>query len=201
MIELALFTLGSAFSTLKNGGRLRVKTRLITISLAVILLAIGLTTFPTASQACKCVEEKSIEKELKASKAVFSGKVIEIKTSFNNRKILFEVEETWKGVSQTEIILEDEWSSCSTDFFEGESYLVYAHEFQGELTTDICDRTRELRSAEGDLATLGTGATPTEEVDLREQLRSPAFRYIYIWLPLVSLIIVFVIFIRKRSAK
>ncbi|WNF24674.1 hypothetical protein [Mesobacillus jeotgali] len=176
-----------------------VKIRLITFSMAVILLAVGLTTFPTASHACKCVEEKTVEDELDSSKAVFSGKVIEIKNENNNRKILFEVEDTWKGVSQTEIILEDEWSSCSTDFFEGETYLVYAHEFQGELTTDICDRTRELSSAGEDLATLGTGATPTEEVDLREQLRSPVIRYIYIWLPLVSFLIVIFIYIRKRS--
>ncbi|WP_226641371.1 hypothetical protein [Mesobacillus subterraneus] len=175
------------------------KIRLITFSLAVILLAIGLTTFPTASHACKCVEEKSIEKELESSKAVFSGKVIEIKTSNNNRKVLFEVEETWKGVSQTEIILEDEWSSCSTDFFEGESYLVYAHEFQGELTTDICDRTRELSSAEGDLATLGTGATPTEEVDLKSKLQNPIIHNMYIWVPLIILFVLIAFFIRKRT--
>jgi hypothetical protein len=178
-----------------------VKKRLITFSLAIILLAAGLTSFPTASHACKCVEEKSVEKELETSEAVFGGKVIEIKNENSNRKILFEVEDTWKGVSQTEIILEDEWSSCSTDFYEGESYLVYAHEFQGELTTDICDRTRELSSAGDDLATLGTGAKPTEEVDLREQLRSPIVHYIYIWLPLVGFLIVFVMFIRKRSGK
>lgn len=175
------------------------KKRLITYSLAVILLAAGLTTFPTASHACKCVEEKSVEKELESSKAVFSGKVIEIKHENNNRKILFEVEETWKGISQTEIILEDEWSSCSIDFFEGDSYLVYAYEFGGELTTNICDRTRELSSAGEDLATLGTGVTPTEEVDLQKQLQSPVVRYIYIWIPLVGLMIVSFILFRKRS--
>ncbi|MEW8986348.1 MAG: hypothetical protein AB2401_04960 [Bacillus sp. (in: firmicutes)] len=166
-----------------------VKIRLITFSMAVILLAVGLTTFPTASHACKCVEEKTVEDELDSSKAVFSGKVIEIKNENNNRKILFEVEDTWKGVSQTEIILEDEWSSCSTDFFEGETYLVYAHEFQGELTTDICDRTRELSSAGEDLATLGTGATPTEEVDLKSKLQNPVIHYMYIWVPLIILFV------------
>ncbi|NKE06592.1 hypothetical protein GWK17_14125 [Bacillus selenatarsenatis] len=167
--------------------------------MAVILMAAGLTTFPTASHACKCVEEKSVEKELESSKAVFSGKVIEIKTSNNNRKILFEVEETWKGVSQTEIILEDERSSCSTDFFEGESYLVYAHEFQGELTTDICDRTRELSSVGDDLVTLGTGSKPTEEVDLKSKLQNPIIHTMYIWVPLIILFILSAFFIRKRT--
>ncbi|WLR57489.1 hypothetical protein LC048_11900 [Mesobacillus subterraneus] len=173
--------------------------KLVTFSLAVILLAAGLTTFPTSSHACKCVKEKSVEKELESSKAVFSGKVIDIKNKNNKRKILFEVEDTWKDVSQTEIILEDEWSSCSIDFFKGESYLVYAYEFQGQLTTNICDRTKELSSAGEDFVTLGKGSAPTEEVDLQKQLQSPVVRYIYIWIPLVSLMIVSIIFIRKRS--
>ncbi|MBT2642458.1 hypothetical protein J7I80_09485 [Bacillus sp. ISL-41] len=175
------------------------KLRIISFSLAVILMAAGLTAFPTASHACKCVGEPSVEKELESSKAVFSGKIIDIKNENNNRKILFEVQDAWKGVSQTEIILKDEWSSCSIDFYKGESYLVYAYDFQGELTTNICDRTKELSSAEDDLAALGTGAMPTEEVDLQKQLHSPVVRYIYIWLPLVGFLIVSAIIFRKRS--
>ncbi|GAM13163.1 cbiN domain protein [Mesobacillus selenatarsenatis SF-1] len=145
------------------------------------------------------MELQSVEKELESSEAVFSGKIIDITTEKNNRKILFEVEETWKGVSQTEIILKDEWSSCSLNFSKGESYLVYADDFQGEMTSDICNRTKALSGAGEDLATLGKGTTPTEEVDLKNQLRNPVVRYIYIWLPLVSLLIVAAVFIRKRS--
>ncbi|MBT2682820.1 hypothetical protein J7E42_04240 [Bacillus sp. ISL-37] len=173
--------------------------KLISFLILVFLLGAVLTTFPTVSHACKCVEPQSVEREVESSKAVFSGKIIDIRTEKNNRNILFEVEETWKGVSQTEIILKDEWSSCSLDFVEGESYLVYAYDFQGELTTNICDRTKELSGAGEDLATLGKGTTPTEEVDLKNQLRNPVVRYIYIWLPLVSLLIVTAVFIRKRS--
>ncbi|MCM3572563.1 hypothetical protein M3172_05135 [Mesobacillus subterraneus] len=173
--------------------------RLIAYSLTVILLAAGLTTFPTASHACKCVEEKSVKKELESSKAVFSGKVIEIKNDKNNRKILFEVEDTWKGVAQTEFILEDEWSSCSIDFFEGESYLVYAYEFGGEFTTSICDRTKELSSAGEDLAALGKGSTPTEEVDLNIELQNPIIHNMYIWVPLIILFVLSTFLIRKRS--
>ncbi|MBT2636908.1 hypothetical protein [Bacillus sp. ISL-39] len=175
------------------------KPKLVSFSIAVILLAAALTTFPTASHACKCVEEKSVEKELESSKAVFRGKILDIKNKNNNRKILFEVEETWKGISQTEIILKDEWGSCSIDFFDGESYLVYAYDFQGELTTNICDRTKELSSAGEDLATLGKGSRPTEEVNLQNKLQSPVVRYIYIWIPLVGLMIVSFILLRKRS--
>ncbi len=72
------------------------KIRLITFSLAVILMGAGLTTFPTASHACKCVEEKSVEKELESSNAVFSGKVIEIKTS-NNKKYYLRLKKRGKA--------------------------------------------------------------------------------------------------------
>lgn len=173
--------------------------KLISFSLVVILLAASLTTFPTTSYACKCVEPQSVEKELESSKAVFSGKIVDINNEKNNRKLLFEVRESWKGISQTQVILTDELSSCSLDFLEGESYLVYAYDFQGDLTTNICDRTKELSSAGEDLETLGKGSTPTEEVDLKKTLHSPVVNYIYIWLPLVSLLIMSVYFIRKRS--
>lgn len=173
--------------------------KLISFSLIAFLLATVFTTFPTVSHACKCVEVQSVEKELESSEAVFIGKIIDIRTEKNNRKILFEVEETWKGVSQTQIVLKDEWSSCSLDFFKGESYLVYANDFQGEMTSDICNRTTELSGAGEDIAMLGKGTTPTEEVDLKNQLRSPVGRYIYIWLPLFSLVIGTAVFIRKQS--
>jgi hypothetical protein len=173
----------------------RVNLKLITFSLIVILLTAAVTTFPTVSFACKCDWPPSVEQELERSKAVFSGKIIDVKNEDNNRKILFEVDETWKGVSESQIILTDELSSCSLDFHEGESYLVYAYEFQGELTTNTCDRTKEISGAGEDLATLGKGTTPTEEVDLKNQLRNPVVRYIYIWIPVL---IVTAVFIRKR---
>jgi hypothetical protein len=177
----------------------RMKRKLISLSLIVIVLAATVILFPTATQACKCVEPPSVEKEFERSKAVFSGKVIDIRNDKNNRNILFEINETWKGISQTQIILRDELSSCSLNFFEGESYLVYAYDFKDELTTNICDRTKELSSADEDLATLGKGSTPTKEVDLKNKLRSPVVNYIYIWLPLVGIFIVLLIVIRRRS--
>ncbi|MBT2691655.1 hypothetical protein [Bacillus sp. ISL-55] len=172
--------------------------KLISVFILAFLFGAVFTTFPTVSHACKCVEPQSVEKELESSEAVFSGKIIDIRTEKNSRKILFEVEETWKGVSQTQIFLKDERSSCSLDFFKGESYLVYAYDFQDELTTNICDRTKELSGAGEDLAALGKGTMPTEEADLKNQLRNPVVRYSYIWLPLVSLLIVAAILIRKR---
>jgi hypothetical protein len=175
------------------------KTNFIALILFVILSPMVFTAFPSISHACKCEEPPSVEQELERSKAVFSGKVIDIKDEKNNRKILFEVEETWKGADESQIILLDELSSCSLDFFEGASYLVYAHDFQGDLTTNICDRTKDLSSAQEDLLKLGKGSTPSKEVKLQDQLRNPVVNYMYIWLPLVILFALAVFIISKRS--
>jgi hypothetical protein len=164
-----------------------------------ILFPTVFTAFPSVTHACKCEEPPSVEQELERSKAVFSGKVIDIKDEENNRKILFEVEETWKGVKDTQIILLDEISSCSLDFFEGASYLVFAYEFQGDLTTNICDRTKDLSSAQEDLLKLGEGSTSTVEVNLQDEMSNPVFNYMYIWLPLVILFALAVFIISKRS--
>jgi hypothetical protein len=175
------------------------KYKFIALILFVILSATVITAYPSVSHACKCEEPPSVEQELERSKAVFSGKIIDIKDEKNNRKILFDVEETWKGVTETQIILLDEISSCSLDFFKGASYLVYAYDFQGDLTTNICDRTKDLSSAQEDLLKLGEGSLPTEEVNLQDQLRNPVVNYMYIWLPMIILFALAVYIISKRS--
>jgi hypothetical protein len=175
------------------------KYKFIALILFVILSATVITAYPSVSHACKCEEPPSVEQELERSKAVFSGKIIDIKDEKNIRKILFDVEETWKGVKDTQIILLDEISSCSLDFFEGASYLVFAYDFQGDLTTNICDRTKDLSSAQEDLLKLGEGSLPTEEVNLQDQLRNPAVNYMYIWLPMIILFALAVYIISKRS--
>jgi hypothetical protein len=171
-----------------------VKLKVLPFLFLLIILFSAMTSFPSVSYACKCAGPPSIEKELERSNAVFSGKVIDIDNNRNNQKILFEVEEAWKGVSKTQIILTDEQSSCSLNFSEGKSYLVYAYDFQGDLTTNICDRTKELSSAKDDLEYLGEGTSPTEEVNLNHPFGIPA----YIWLSLAILSIVSFYIIRKR---
>jgi hypothetical protein len=77
--------------------------------------------------------------------------------------------------------------------------LVYAYDFQGDLTTNICDRTKDLSSAQEDLLKLGEGSLPTEEVNLQDQLRNPVVNYMYIWLPMIILFALAVYIISKRS--
>ncbi|RSD28794.1 hypothetical protein [Mesobacillus subterraneus] len=168
----------------------------------ILFLFICVTSFPTISHACKCEWPPSVEEELKRSDAVFSGEITRIKNENDYRKILFEIEETWKGDSKTQIILYDEVSSCSLDFSEGESYLVYAYiDYKGELTTNICDRTKEIGNAQDDLTHLGAGMAPKEEVNLEKEFEDSSFRYMFIWLPVSLLLVAAVFYLINKSRR
>jgi hypothetical protein len=171
------------------------------------ILLIG--SFPSSTSACSCAESPSVEEELERSKAVFSGKVVDIKekrslNGYTSKSVLFDVTNTWKGARQSQMIITTGQGSgdCGVDFKEGEEYLVYANEstmYGAEsLVSIICDRTNELSSSQGDLVILGEGQPPIEEVDLtgkHEGIR------IYIWVMLVvaiGIVAIFLLIRRKR---
>jgi hypothetical protein len=169
----------------------------IVFSMFICLAIFALTARPSVSYACKCVEPKSVEEELELSDTVFKGKIIEMKQVKHSRKILFEVINIWKGLSTSQIVLIDEPSSCSIDFNEGQEYLVYAkNNGNDEFTSNICDRTIELISADKDLLLLGEGRPPTEIVNLENELKQ--FNLIW-WIAFFGITVLIVAFIWKRK--
>jgi hypothetical protein len=169
----------------------------IVFSMFICLAIFALTARPSVSYACKCVEPKSVEEELELSDTVFKGKIIEMKQVKHSRKILFEVINIWKGLSTSQIVLIDEPSSCSIDFNEGQEYLVYAkNNGNDELTSNICDRTIELISADKELLLLGEGRPPTEIVNLENELKQ--FNLIW-WITFFGITVLIVAFIWKRK--
>jgi len=146
---------------------------------------------PNISYACKCLDKPSVEQELKTSSAIFSGKVIEIKEEKRNdtivEKVLIEVNQTWKGPAESQIILESLQSSCSFTFRKGKEYIVYAtlnSEMNDKtaLTTEVCDRTVLLENAEEDLKLLGGGRKPTKNVNRVDEMDSPGLAW-SLWIP------------------
>lgn len=132
---------------------------------------------PTSSYACSCAELPSVEEELLHSEAVFSGKVIDIQQKkhlkgYLTKTVLFEIEATWKGGSQSQVIVTtgSGGGDCGFDFEKGREYLVYASESsmygKKELVTILCDRTRLVTAADEDFAVLGEGKAPNQEVNL-----------------------------------
>lgn len=122
------------------------------------------------------------------------------------KSVLFEVTNTWKGVKQLQIIITtgQGGSDCGFDFEERHGYLVYANEstmFGAKLLVSIiCDRTNELSSSQEDLAILGEGQHPIEEVDLSGKHEG---KQLYIWISLLIAIgiAVIVILINKVRPK
>ncbi|WP_342542674.1 hypothetical protein MHH33_00870 [Paenisporosarcina sp. FSL H8-0542] len=154
------------------------KKILVTMMLSVVFCLFSLSIVPTTSYACSCAQPPSVEDELERSQAVFSGKVLEVKVQKNfkgyvKKRVLIEVAETWKGVSESQVIITtgSGGGDCGYEFQVGQEYLVYATEStmygdKAELVTVICDRTTELSAAQEDLTVLGEGKEPTEQVDL-----------------------------------
>jgi hypothetical protein len=150
------------------------------ILIMFITLVLFTMTVPPAANACSCVEPPSVKEEFARSQAVFSGKAIkwmeEEDVSFranHTQKILFEVQQNWKGASKSQMIITtgSGGGDCGIEFQEGEDYLIYAkpsemYGSQEDLVTIICDRTTELSEADEDLQVLGKGKPPAEIVDL-----------------------------------
>jgi len=155
------------------------------ILLILILLTSASTLFlkPRATFACSCVKEQTVQKEFSQSKAVFSGKVIDIKTTkFSNpnyKKVLFEVSNTWKGISSSQVIIKTGQGDgdCGIKFIKGQNYLVYASastmygENSQTLTSTMCDSTKEFSLAQKDLTILGEGKKPTNNVNYEKNFQ------------------------------
>lgn len=178
------------------------------LSFIFCLLFIG--TFPSMASACECAELPSVEAEFENSKAVFSGKVIDIREKgslkgYRSKSVLFEVKNTWKGVTQSQIIITtgQGGGDCGIDFKEGEEYLVYANDStmygKKTLVSIICDRTNDLKSSQEDLEILGEGRAPTETIDFRDKQNGSQW---FIWgggVLVIGIIGIYLLMRRKKN--
>ncbi|MGE7673325.1 hypothetical protein ACQKMV_07025 [Lysinibacillus sp. NPDC094403] len=178
--------------------------------LAFIFIGIFMIgSFPSITSACSCADLPSVEEEFERSKAVFSGKVVDIKEKlslkgYTTKSVLFEVTNTWKGVEQSQIIITtgQGGGDCGYNFIKGEEYLVYANEsimYEAKsLVSTMCDRTGVLSSSQEDLEVLGEGQPPIEEVNLSGKHNR---NQIYIWATVavaIGIVVFFILNKRKR---
>ena len=94
------------------------------------------------------------------SDAVFAGRVRSIVRVDYTLLVQMEVDNSWKGVDEAEIVIRtaDNSAACGFPFERGRSYLVYAHADQdGALHAGICSRTARLSDAQADIEALGVG--------------------------------------------
>lgn len=179
----------------------------------VLIFSFVFNYLPNTSHACSCVESGTVQEELTRSSAVFSGKVIEIVDKNKNNSIqssadpiavVFEVEESWKGMDQTQVVVYTERSSdsCGYEFVLNNEYLVYARENAVDLNTSICSRTTLLSAADQDMKELGEGEKPTKQIviDLTTENATNAY-HLSIYLLIAALLLGGGYIAIKRRAK
>lgn len=169
---------------------------LLTIMLSMV--SIVFVPAPPAAIACSCVEPQSVEVELMRSEAVFLGTALEVKEHkglggyVKGKSILFEVEESWKGAEESQIIIKtgQGGGDCGYNFQKGVEYLVYANSSsmygnEDELVSIICSRTAELSKAQEDLSVFGEGDVTQKQVNLKGELDGVN---LYVWILVVILL-------------
>jgi hypothetical protein len=125
------------------------------IALSVGLLVASATELALA---CSCLPPAPPLTALKEATAVFTGKVIQVKSTENLQlQVIFLVENVWKGTPRQRIAITtaNNSAACGFAFSEGEKYLVYAYQNTNRLTTNLCSRTKLFSNAGEDLEALG----------------------------------------------
>ncbi|WP_156324626.1 hypothetical protein [Bacillus sp. FJAT-27245] len=142
----------------------------------LLVVALVLLAGPSVSFACDCARVLSVEEELENSDAVFTGKVLKTWEGASTQKVLFEVDQIWKGASgsQVEMSFPQFNTSCAIHFYKSEKYLMYAkerkiHNGSPFLTAGMCGRTALVANAAEDLKVLGNGEPPKKEVNLEKR--------------------------------
>ena len=128
-------------------------------ALAAALALVALQ--PAAASACSCMQQTPEEAGQNAT-AIFEGRVTRIEDPQGEPKVVFQVVRSFKGPSHESLDIRTGNSSaaCGYAFEEGKSYLVYANDADGVLSTSLCSRTQPIEHATDDLAVLGLGVTP-----------------------------------------
>ncbi|MGM0883256.1 MAG: hypothetical protein ACQEXQ_19735 [Bacillota bacterium] len=187
--------------------------RNLKLILMICLIVSTMSIFiPSNVYACSCAQPLTVEAEFSRSEAVFAGRVLEVQEYRNlngsvTKSTLFEISQIWKGGSESQIIIHTGGGGgdCGYHFEEGKEYLVYAHPstMYGDkelLVTIICDRTNVLAQAQEDLAILGEGKVPTEQVILEDELNRI---HPYVWFAVLGIVVMIMIvfFIWRKVRK
>lgn len=191
------------------------KTLCAIVSLVTFIFFMNFS--PNTGYACSCDKPGSAQEGLERSAAVFSGEVIGIldknkngfiQSSADSIAVLFEVEESWKGVTQSQVLVytERDEASCGYQFSLNTKYLVYAYELDGSLKTSYCSKTTPLTLAVDDIDELGEGELPTEQVSIdlnkdENQIKSLIMQNLIYILSFIFLLVLVVFLLLTRRKK
>lgn len=119
---------------------------------ALLVLSFFLASISLVS-GCSCVADVPLNESINSTHTIFAGEVTElsrtdIRSGYGEVEARFDVSEMWKGFESEALTVSTASNSaaCGYSFEEGEEYLVYASESDGELRTTLCSRTSGLSS-------------------------------------------------------
>jgi hypothetical protein len=175
--------------------------KVMKIGFLFFLISLFSLPFSSSSYACSCFPPGTPTEELEKSDAVFSGKVIDVKTDDSTLRAKIRVKESWKGMDSKEVTLNTSIDSagCGVNFETGKEYIVYAYQEDGKYITYLCSRTAELVHAQEDLKELGEGTIPTRTGDAAAN--SPSTQNLVVGSLGVVLVLGGCFFYRWKSAK
>lgn len=180
--------------------------------LTALFLSFLFTLPAPVTYACDCVVSGTPSEEMEKKDAVFSGKVLTvkdrnklstIKSSADPMEVVIAVDEIWKGIEESQVVVftERDSASCGFEFQVGEEYLVYASKDGDKLKASLCSRTALLSLAFDDVTELGAGEKPTVNVVIgandKGQSNSTIF---YVIGGFILLAAASVYFLRKRKS-
>ncbi len=149
---------------------------------AALAVTLALTAGPYAgtAHACSCAGGSNASAAYEGADAVFAGEMVrggledpDPADGTMMGGVEFHVIDAWKGVSEESAVLYGQEmvyygeieagemitsNSCAYIFQKGERYLVYADRYKDGFQTFICDGTKSLEDAGGELEALGPSA-------------------------------------------
>jgi hypothetical protein len=142
------------------------RAHVATLSLLAVLMAAAVPwLLPRAARACSCVMPPPPEQALEDADAVFEARPFSMSNDSQKARYSFEVDRVWKGDvgTRAEISTALHSATCGRTYQIGTQYVVYARRGpSGELSDNLCSRTRAVSSAAEDLQVLGAGQDPRE---------------------------------------
>ena len=129
------------------------------ISRSLVMSTLVFLALPVSvALACSCMELPPPVEAMGQADAVFTGRVLSAvpSGSTDGYEYMIQIHAVWKGAATVELRVETgDPAMCGLWLQPGETYLVYADEFDGVMSTNNCTRSREIGFADEDLAALG----------------------------------------------
>lgn len=163
--------------------------------------------------ALSCAESGSPQEELERNTGAVYGEVKQIKVDLKQegftgtkekiRYILVEAERSWNTEVDSQLIIGTNYT-WGFDLKEGNKYLIYFSEANGELSSSPCSSTIEMNNINQATELFGEGYLPKQQVNLEHKMwfmfEQDIDLYIVGIFVLAAIFILFMI-VRKRQGK